>query len=159
MTRVLLAGCVLAAISAAASAAPQVTLQSAWMRPAPEGADSARVYVDITSDANVTLEGASTPVAKQVEIVRVGTIGDASTEKVVKKLAVHKGTTTRLAYLGDHLRLVHVTQTVNNGIPVPLKLRFVDARGKRFEVGTDVVVRGIAVLPNAPPAAPAAKPS
>ena len=159
MRRALLAGCVLAAMSTVASAAPQVTLQSAWMRPAPEGAQSARIYVDIKSDAAVTLEGASTPVAKQVEIVRVGTIGDASTEKVVKKLAVPKGATTRLAYLGDHLRLVHLTQTVNNGIPVPVKLRFVDAKGKRFEVGTDVVVRGIAVLPNAPPDAPATKPN
>ena len=145
MTRVLLAACVLAA-SAVASAAP-VTLSSAWMRPAPEGAQSARVYVDIKSDANLTLVGASTPIARRVEIVRVKTIGDPSTEKVVKSLAVPTDATTRLAYLGDHLRLVQVNRTVTNGTPVPIKLRFVDARGKRFEVAADVVVRGILVLP------------
>ena len=155
MTRSLTMGCMLAAHVTLAHAAPQVTLQNAWMRPAPEGAPIARVYVDIGSDANVTLEGASTPIAKKVEIVRVKTIGDPSTEKVVKKLAVPMGTTTRLAYLGDHLRLVQVTQTVTNGSPVPIKLRFVDAKGKRFDVAADVLVRGILVVPQEPDAAAA----
>ena len=155
MTRSLTMGCMLAAHVTLAHAAPQVTLQNAWMRPAPEGAPIARVYVDIGSDANVTLEGASTPIAKKVEIVRVKTIGDPSTEKVVKKLAVPMGTTTRLAYLGDHLRLVNVTQTVTNGSPVRIKLRFFDAKGKRFDVATDVLVRGILLVPHEADAPPA----
>jgi len=158
MKRVLAAACALAAMSTVAAAAPQVALHSAWMRPAPAGVGIARVYVDITSDESVTLVGASTPVARRVEIVRVKTVGEPSTERVVKKLAVPKGTTTRLAYLGDNLRLVDVTQTVSNGSPVPLTLKFIDAKGKRFEVGTDVVVRGILVMPSgadqAPPASP-----
>jgi copper(I)-binding protein len=155
MNRSLMLGCMLAAHVALAHAAPQVTLQNAWMRPAPEGAGIARVYVDIKSDANVTLEGASTPIAKKVEIVRVKTIGDPSTETVVAKLAVPFGTTTRLAYLGDHLRLVNVKHTVTNGSPVPLKLRFVDAKGKRFDVAADVLVRGILLVPQEADAAPA----
>ena len=103
----------------------------------------------------MTLEGASTPIAKKVEIVRVKTIGDPSTESVVKKLAVPMGTTTRLAYLGDHLRLVNVTQTVTNGSPVRIKLRFFDAKGKRFDVATDVLVRGILLVPHEADAPPA----
>jgi copper(I)-binding protein len=154
MKRILVAAAAFAAISTAL-AAPQVALQNAWMRPVPEGADIARIYVDINSNANVTLEGASTPIARKVEIVRVKTIGDPSTESVVKKLAVPLGTTTRLAYLGDHLRLVHVTQTVTNGTPVRIKLRFADASGKRFEVATDVLVRGILLVPQEADAAPA----
>ena len=141
--------CIAAAalLAAALADAAPVSLSSAWMRPAPEGAPTARVYVDITSDANLTLVGASTPVAKRVEIVRVKTIGDPATESVVKKYEVPLGTTTRLAYLGDHLRLVGVKRTVNSGDPVPIKLRFVDGAGKRFEVATDVLVRGLLVLP------------
>jgi copper(I)-binding protein len=130
------------ALASAASAA-EVSLSSVWMRPAVAGAESARVYVDIKSDANVELVGATTPVARKVEIVHVKTIGDPSTESVVRKFAVPGGTTTRLAYLGDHLRLVGVKRTLDNAQPVPIKLRFVDAAGKRFEVAANVTVRGL----------------
>ena len=137
------------AVAEAASAA-QVTLSSVWMRPAVAGAQSARAYLDIQSDANVDLVGATTPVARRVEIVQVKTIDDPSTERVVKKFAVPGGTTTRLAYLGDHLRLVGIKRALTNGDPVPMKLRFVDANGKRFEVETYVTVRGLS-LPGAAP--------
>jgi len=130
--------------------AAQVTPSSAWMRPAAAGAAGARVYVDIQSDANLDLVGATTPVAKRVDIVHVGTIGDPASEKVVKKFAIPGGTTTRLAYLGDHLRLVGLKRALNNGDPVPIRLRFVDAAGKRIEVPVDVVVRGI-TLPGLAP--------
>ena len=143
------AACALAFASVAAAA--QVSLSSVWMRPAVAGAESARVYVDIKSDANVDLVGASSPLAKKVEIVKVKTIGDPATESVVKKFAVPGGTTTRLAYLGDHLRLVGVKRSVNNGDPVPITLRFVDAKGKRFEVESYVTVRGLVFPGGAPP--------
>ena len=135
---------------ASVASAAQVTLASVWMRPALAGAESARVYVDIKSDTNVDLVGATTPVAKKVDIVHVKTIGDPTTESVVKKFAVPGGTTTRLAYLGDHLRLVGIKRTLNNGDPVPIKLRFVDAKGKRFDVDANVTVRGL-VFPGTAP--------
>ena len=131
------------ATASAAAGAAEVALSSVWMRPAMSGEKSARAYVDIKSDVNVDLIGATTPVANKVEIVQVKTIGDPSTEHVVRKFAVPGGTTTRLAYLGDHLRLVGIKRTLNNGDPVPLRLRFVDAKGKRFEVETYVTVRGL----------------
>jgi copper(I)-binding protein len=142
MKRCLLALCAYGFASVAGAA--QVTLSSVWMRPASEGAD-ARVYVDIRSDANVDLVGAATPVARKVEIVHVKTIGDPATEKVVKKYAIPGGTTTRLAYLGDHLRLVGVKRPLDNGDPVPVKLLFVDGKGKRFDVEANVVVRGLTI--------------
>jgi copper(I)-binding protein len=129
---------------ASIAGAAQVSLTSVWMRPAVEGAN-ARVYVDIKSDANVDLVGATTPVAKKVEIVQVETIGNPATEKVVKKYAVPGGTTTRLAYLGDHLRLVGLKRALDNGDPVPVRLRFVDDKGKRFEVEANVTVRGLTI--------------
>lgn len=140
MIRLAVAALALAAATAA-GAAP-VTLQNAWMRPALQGAD-ARAYVDIVSEANVDLVGASTPVAKKVVIVRVKTIGDPSTEQVVRTLAAPGGTTTRLAYHGDHLRLVALKRPVGNADPVPLRLTFKDAAGKRFDVETSVLVRGL----------------
>jgi copper(I)-binding protein len=144
VTRSWLVGACLLAFASVAIAA-QVSLSSVWLRPAVAGAETARVYVDIRSDANVDLVGATTPVAKKVEIVQVKTIGDPSTEKIVKKYAVPGGTTTRLAYLGDHLRLVGVKRAVDNGDPVPVKLRFVDEEGRRFDVETSVTVRGLTI--------------
>jgi copper(I)-binding protein len=141
LKQALVACCALLLASVASAA--QVVLSSVWMRPAVAGAATARVYVDIKSDANIDLVGATTPVAKKVEIVHVKTIGDPATETVVRKFALPGGTTTRLAYLGDHLRLVGVRQSLNNGDPVPIKLRFVDAKGKRFDVDGNVTVRGL----------------
>jgi len=114
-------------------------------------AEAARVYVDIASDTTLELVGASTPVAREVVIVRVGTIGDESTERVVKSIPVPAGKTTRLAYRGDHLRLVGVERDLANGDPVPLTLTFKDAAGKRVEATTRVTVRGI-LLPQQTPA-------
>ena len=153
LARVIFARALPAALALAVSslASAQVTLQSAWMRPAAAGAD-ARAYVDIKSDVTADLVGASTPVAKKVEIVQVKTIGDPSTERVVKTFAVPGGTTTRLAYLGDHLRFVGMKRPVTNGDPVPLKLTFRNAAGKRFDVETSVLVRGVLAPQPAPPA-------
>jgi len=151
-----------ALVACAAGAHADVALVNAWMRPAPAGAEAARVYVDIRSDRALDLVGARTPVAKSVAIVHVGTIGDESTEKVVKTFPVHGGTTTRLAYRGDHLRLVGVTRNVGNGDPVPLTLVFKDGAGKTSEASTQVTVRGL-LLPQqmTPPVqdAPHAKPA
>lgn len=160
VARILLARVLPAALALAAStlATAQVTLTSAWMRPAAAGTD-ARAYVDIRSDVNAELVAASTPVAKKVEIVRVKTIGDPATERVVKTFAVPGGTTTRLAYLGDHLRLVGMTRSVGNGDPVPVKLTFRNAAGKRFDAETNVVVRGVLAPQMTPPEARDAPPA
>lgn len=145
------------ALAAWTTAAAQVTLQNAWMRPAPADTD-ARAYVDIRSDVNAELVAASTPVARKVEIVHVKTIGDPSTEVVTKTFAVPGGTTTRLAYLGDHLRLVGLKRPVSNGDPVPLKLTFKGAAGKRFDVETNILVRGVLAPQLMPPSARDAPP-
>jgi copper(I)-binding protein len=121
----------------------EVTLKNAWMRPAPAGAASARAYVDIGSDASLVLTGASTPVASKVEIVLVKRLGDPESEEVVPSLAVLAGATTRLAYLGDHLRLVGVTRNLANGDPVPLTLTFKDTAGRPVKATTSLVVRGV----------------
>jgi periplasmic copper chaperone A len=132
-----------ALLAFASGAFADVTLFNAWMRPAPAGAEAARAYVDIKSDNTLELVGARTPIAKRVEIVHVGVIGDASTEKVVRTFAVTGGATTRLAYRGDHLRLVAITRDVANGDPVPLTLVFKDDAGKVSEATTQIIVRGL----------------
>jgi copper(I)-binding protein len=136
----------------ASSFAVDVTLKSAWMRPAPAGAAAARAYVDIESRAALDLVGASTPVAKRVAIVHVQRIDDPASEEVVTAMPVHAGTTTRLAYRGDHLRFIDVNRDLANGTPVPLTLVFKDAAGREVRATTDVVVRGLLLPQHMPPA-------
>ena len=133
--------------------AAEVTLRNAWMRPAPAGAPSARAYVDIGSDTSLVLTGASTPIASKVQIVLVKRIGDPDSEEVVPSLAVLAGATTRLAYLGDHLRLVGITRDVANGESIPLTLTFTDSARRPVKATTNVVIRGMLLPQQMTPAA------
>ena len=149
--RGVVAALALLACAAVATAADTVTLKSAWMRLAAAGAQPARAYVDIESTANLKLVGAATPVATRVQLVHVGKIDDPASEVVVREMEVPAGTTTRLAYRGDHLRLTGIKRDLANGDPVPLTLTFRDAAGKRLVAKTDVVVRGLLLPQHAPP--------
>ncbi len=137
-----LAAAALAGVALAASAA-EVTLKTAWMRPAAAGAPAARAYVDIESPVALELVGASSPVAAQVLLVHVGRIDDPGSEEVVPSMRIPAGAVTRLAFRGDHLRLVDVKQDLANGTPVPLALVFRDPKGGEIRASTQVTVRGL----------------
>ena len=144
--------CAALAGAGAAAAADAVSLRNAWMRPAPAGAEHARAYVDIDSTADLTLVGATTPVARKVELVRVKAIDDPTNEETVATLPVPAGKTTRLAFRGDHLRLTGITRDVANGDAVPLTLTFRDGQGKPVTATASVTVRGL-LLPQQRPEA------
>ena len=144
-----------AALLCASAHAADIKLSSAWMRPAPAGSN-ARAYVDIASDTPLTLVGATTPIARKVEIVQVLKFDGTDPGKVVGKLAVEPGTPTRLAYKGSHLRLVGVRRDVTLGAPVPVTLQFRDRAGKRVTAPADLQVRGVAAaMPDGQDVAPA----
>ena len=132
--------------------AAEIKLTSAWMRPAAAGSD-ARAYVDVASEAPLTLVGATSPVARRVELVRVTRYDGTDPGKVVTRMAVQAGTPTRLAYKGSHLRLVGVRSHLLPGKTVPITLQFRDAAGKRLTAQADVLVHGVALpMPQERPA-------
>ncbi len=136
---------IVAATLACATAAPaaEIAVRNAWMRPAPEGATAARVYLDIESDVPVDLVSATSAFAMLVEIVRTGVVGDPATESVVTAFPIAARTEVRLAYRGDHLRLVSLVRSARNGEPVPLTLTFREVSGARLDVPVKVTVRGL----------------
>ena len=148
--------------SAADTPAGGISLKIGWMRPAAAGMAEAKVYVDITSETDLVLVGATTPVARKVELVDVTTKGEQSEAKVVASMPVPAGKTTRLAYLGSHLRLVDINKDLANGNAVPITLAFKSPDGKQVTAQFDARVRGL-LLPQQMPAldkqeaAPAAK--
>jgi hypothetical protein len=137
--------------SAADAPAGSVTLKTGWLRPVAAGMAEAKVYVDITSETDLVLVGATTPVARKVELVDVTTQGEQSQAKVVAAIPVPGGTTTRLAYLGSHLRLVDVNKDLANGNAVPITLEFKSADGRQMTAQFDARVRGL-LLPQQMPA-------
>ena len=139
---------------AASAAAADIKLTSMWMRPAEKGS-VARAYVDIASDAPLTLVAATTPVARRVELVQLRKYDGSDPGTVVKRMAVEPGKPMRLAYKGSHLRLVGVRQDLVPGAPVPVTLVFRDAAGKRVTALADIRVHGVA-LPMPQPADAAA---
>ena len=148
--------------SAADTPTGGISLKIGWMRPAAAGMAEAKVYVDITSETDLVLVGATTPVARKVELVDVTTKGEQSEAKVVASMPVPAGKTTRLAYLGSHLRLVDINKDLANGNAVPITLAFKSPDGKQVTAQFDARVRGL-LLPQQMPAldkqeaAPAAK--
>jgi copper(I)-binding protein len=138
----------LALCAAGIGQAADIRLHTPWMRPAAEGQDG-RAYLDIESDTPLTLTGASTTLARKVEVVVVRKTDGLDPGKVVRALPVAAGT-TRLAYKGNHLRLVGMRDTVANGRLVPVTLHFRDRAGKRYDATADVQVRGL-LAPHAPP--------
>ena len=110
----------------------------------------AQAYVDISSNADLELVGASTPFAKKVELVLVSTAKDPPESKVVPSIAVPAGVTTRLAYRGSYLRLVEITKNFGNGTSVPLTLAFKSRDGREVTATIDAQVRGL-LLPQQMP--------
>jgi periplasmic copper chaperone A len=153
LARRLAAWCLIGLFAACSTAlAADIKLTSAWMRPATAGTD-ARAYVDIASDAPLTLVGATSPAARKVLLVRVTRYDGTDPGKVVAKIAVAPGTPTRLAYKGSHLRLVGVRNELLPGQTVPVTLQFRDAVGKRVSAQADVLVHGVALpMPQERPA-------
>ena len=148
-----LRGAVTACAMAAAlgASAGEVTLKAAWLRPAAAGMGEAQAYVDIVSEADLELVGASTPFAQKVELVLVAMNNEPPDPKVVATLPVPAGKTTRLAYRGSHLRLVEITKSFGNGTTVPLTLAFKSRDGKDVSATVDAEVRGL-LLPQQMPA-------
>jgi copper(I)-binding protein len=138
-------------VSAADAPAPGVMLKTGWMRPAAAGTAEVKVYVDITSETDLVLVGASTPVARNVDLVDVTTKGEQPEAKVVASMPVPGGKTTRLAYLGSHLRLVDINRDLANGNAVPITLVFKSTDGKQVTAQFAARVRGL-MLPQQMPA-------
>ena len=156
---VVAAGAMAAASGAIGGAAQagEVTLKTAWLRPAAAGMADAQAYVDIVSESDLVLVGASTPFARKVELVLVTMKDNPPEVKVVTSIPVPAGKTTRLAYRGSHLRLVEITKSFGNGTVVPMTLAFKSADGKDVTATIDAQVRGL-LLPQQMPAVTAQEP-
>ncbi|HEY0664390.1 MAG TPA: copper chaperone PCu(A)C [Thiobacillaceae bacterium] len=130
--KALVAAVLLASASLPAWAA-NVSVTDAWARATMPGQKVSGAYMQICSDADARLVGASSPAVPRVEIHEMKMDGDVMRMREVQAIDLPRGKTVSLAPGGYHIMLMNLTQPIAAGDVIPLTLVF-EADGKRQTV-------------------------
>lgn len=137
------------------AAGAQVTVERPWVRGVVPGQTTTGAFMDLTSSEELTLVGATSPVAKSAELHSMELTNGVMKMRPVKRLALAAGQTVRLAPGGYHLMLVDLTAPLKNADLVPITLIFEDAHNKKKTIQINAQVRGLVFggpVPIGPPA-------
>jgi copper(I)-binding protein len=133
----------IALLAAAGSAhAVVVNVGNPWTLSAAVGESSA-AYMDIRSDVDLKLVGATSAWADKIEVRTVETKNGKQTEHAVAALDVPANIQVRLAPGGNYLALTAIKRSFGNGDHVPVTLRFEDAKRTLHSVDVNVEARGM----------------
>ena len=130
-----------AAALASIPALAQVTVSDAWVRGIVSGQKVTGAFMQLTSRADASLVGATSPVAKIVEIHEMKTEGGVMKMRAVDKLALPAGKPVDLKPSGYHMMLVDLVQPLKVGDTVPLTLTIADKAGNQQTVEVKAVVK------------------
>lgn len=126
----------LAAVLALASLqamAANVSVSDAWARATMPGQKVSGAYMQITSDADARLVGASSPVVPRVEVHEMKMDGDVMRMREVKAVELPKGKAVALEPGGFHIMLMNLPKPIAAGETIPLTL-LIESGGKRQTV-------------------------
>ncbi len=123
----------IAFLGAHAASAANLTVTNAWARATMPGQPVSGAYLQIRSDADARLVGASSPVVPRVEIHEMKMDGDVMRMREVKAIELPRGKTVSLEPGGYHIMLMNLTKPIAAGDVVPLTL-VVESAGKRQTV-------------------------
>ena len=109
-----------------AHAQNNIEVRAAWSRATPPGAKVAAGYLEIrnTGSQPDRLVGASTPVAKRVELHITQREGEVMRMRQVKDFEIPPRGSITLAPGGSHLMLVEIVRPLKKGERFPMRLRF-----------------------------------
>lgn len=113
--------------------AANVTVTDAWARATMPGQKVSGAYMQIRSDADARLVGASSPAVPRVEMHEMKMDGDVMRMREVGAIELPKGKTVSLQPGGLHIMLMNLTQPIAAGDVVPLTL-VIESGGKRQTV-------------------------
>src|SRR4051812_20577055 len=114
--------------------AAQITVEGAWVRPMVPGQTVGGAYFKIKSAATAYLVGASSPVAKAVELHQMSLENNVMKMRPVARLELPAGKPVELKPGGYHLMMIDVKHPIVAGERVPLKLTIEDSAGRRQTV-------------------------
>ena len=119
----------------------EVTVSDPWARASILASRPAAAYLTVVSDADDSLVGASTPVAKEIMVHATETDEDGvGRMKHLPQVDLPAGEAVTFAPGGMHLMLTGLSGKLVEGSTLPLTLRFETAG----EITVDVPVLGIA---------------
>lgn len=120
--------------------AANVTVTSAWARATMPGQPVSAAYMQIMSDVDAKLVGASSPAVPQVEVHEMKMDGDVMIMREVKALDLPKGKTVTLEPGGLHIMLMNLKQPIAAGEVIPLTL-VIESGGKKQTVDVKAEAR------------------
>jgi copper(I)-binding protein len=141
-----------AAAALAQSPAVPVQVEDAWARLTVQGQTGSGVFMRLTAREAMSLVGASSPAAGQVEVHEMKLEGDVMRMRAVPVLALPAGQAVTLRPGGYHLMLTDLKTPLRRGTQLPLTLVFKDAKGAERKLELQVPVRALA--PSSGAAAP-----
>jgi copper(I)-binding protein len=116
-------------ISIAASA--EIIVKDSWVRATVAEQKVTGAFMQITSDKEVKLIGASSTVAETLEIHEMSMQGDVMKMRQVNEVVIDAGQSVELKPGSYHIMLMNLKKTVQAGSTVKLNLEFQDAAGKK----------------------------
>ena len=141
-----------AALAAAPAALAQVAVSDAWVRGTVAGQKATGAFMQLKADADVSLVGASSPVAGIVEIHEMKMDAGVMRMSAIPALPLPAGKAVELKPGGYHVMLMALKAPLKEGDTVPVTLTFKDKDGK---ASTLLVNAPVKALTAAPPAAAA----
>jgi len=118
-----------------------VVVSDPWVRGTVPAQRQTAAYMRISSDREVRLAGASSPVAGSALVHEMRMDGDVMRMRPVDSLRIPAGGTVVLDERGLHLMLQELRRPLQPGERVELELRFVDTAGKAELVRISAPVR------------------
>ena len=124
-------------------AVAQVVVSNPWVRGTVAGQKTTGAFMEIKSATDATLLGATSPVARIVELHEMKMDAGVMKMKAVEKLPLPAGTVVEMKPGGYHVMLIDVTRALNDGDTVPVMLTVEDKAGKRQTIEVQAKVKGL----------------
>lgn len=130
----------LAALAVAACGAPEpearVVVGDGWARSTIEGQPMGAAYLTITNTGgvDVTLQGASSPVAQNVSLHGTNYDDGIARMRPISQITLAPGETYEFAPGGDHLMLEALSEPLATGSTFPITLDFASIPDERVEI-------------------------
>lgn len=139
--RTLLAGMSLIALLAGPAWAQGIKAENVWVRATAPGQKVAGAFMDLTSEAPVSLVGGQSPVAEEVELHTMSMKDGVMRMRRVAEIKLPEGQTVKLEPGGLHVMLIGLKAPLKEGGVVPITLHTRDAAGKRGSLKLEAAVR------------------
>ncbi|MCE2998475.1 MAG: copper chaperone PCu(A)C [Betaproteobacteria bacterium] len=123
--------------------AQEVSVRDAWVRGTVKGQSATGAFMELNARTNARLVGASSPVAKVVEVHNMTMENGVMKMFAVEAVDLPAGKPVRLAPGGFHVMLMELHKPLSAGDKVPLRLTFELANKQRENVDLQVDVRDV----------------